>query len=420
MSAPLTLWEESGKWSTRDSEAAFFHQIAEDTSLTVVEAGRSVLDHQIWRVDLGNPDGLPVMLLGAQHGSELATREAGLMWIRDLAYSDDPDVLEFLDLVHIVMVSPVNADGIEPPTSRNNKQGINLNRDWYTLQSPELQATMRVVTDVAPALLIDLHEWSTSLDITLAWAAGGTDLRPVHPLIDQAGRDIMNAAITEINTAGYITHQYPVPAPTDTAQGTSRSASGDLHCAGILIETKYGAPQHDRVDSTSIFLDTVRVWLTMNHAQLAAAQAASRAAAVAGESDAWVVSITDENGRGPWQQITVPESYSIPEGVLIPDELFEIYGIEYSGRTVSTLQPARAFIANLLDPRSADNIYRKPWHGPTPDPEGEGAPSAPLLMVKRDGVRYPVQQMVIKRDGIRYPVRQLVAKTGGVRRIVGG
>lgn len=102
------------------------------------------------------------------HAGEVCGKEAFLMFARELAAQ--PDHPFFNDL--IIALAPIyNADGNErfspdnrpgqvgPRTmgQRPNAQGLDLNRDYIKLESPEARAMVRFLTEWDPHLIFDSH-----------------------------------------------------------------------------------------------------------------------------------------------------------------------------------------------------------------------------------------------------------------------
>ena len=99
---------------------------------------------------------VPFYIQGSIHGDEYPGVDASLELIKLLAFSNDPDVLQILDNV-IFLVNPVvNPDG-RVNGIRENGNGFDENRDFITLSQPETRATVRVLRDWMPMVVLDLH-----------------------------------------------------------------------------------------------------------------------------------------------------------------------------------------------------------------------------------------------------------------------
>src|SRR5207249_6413096 len=95
--------------------------------------------------------------------------EALLMLARDVAQAPDRPLLKNL----ILVLAPIfNADGNEKISKNNrptqagptdgageraNAQGLDLNRDFIKLESPEVRALVRFLNEWNPAVVIDCH-----------------------------------------------------------------------------------------------------------------------------------------------------------------------------------------------------------------------------------------------------------------------
>ena len=99
---------------------------------------------------------VPVFINGSIHGSEYPGTDAALRLIETLAYEDSPQVQAILENVILLVNVVQNPDGRVLGT-RANANGFDLNRDFITQSQPETRATVRVLTEWNPMVLLDLH-----------------------------------------------------------------------------------------------------------------------------------------------------------------------------------------------------------------------------------------------------------------------
>jgi hypothetical protein len=113
-------------------------------------------------------DKLIVLLIGNIHAGECDGKEALLALARDLALRPDDPLLERLILL---IVPNFNADGNERMAAgnrpgqvgpdvmgrRENAQGLDLNRDFIKLETPEVRALVRLMNQWDPHVFIDCH-----------------------------------------------------------------------------------------------------------------------------------------------------------------------------------------------------------------------------------------------------------------------
>src|SRR5690625_4234668 len=106
---PQSEFEENGQteWTSLEGEIEFLEEIESlSDRVRVTQEGESVLGKPIHLIRVGNPDvssdeeianGRNIFIMGTPHGNEPAGREASLSLIRDLAFTDDPELLELMD-----------------------------------------------------------------------------------------------------------------------------------------------------------------------------------------------------------------------------------------------------------------------------------------------------------------------------------
>jgi hypothetical protein len=99
---------------------------------------------------------VPVFINGSIHGDEYPGVDAGIRLIETLAYEDSEEVRQILDNVILLVNVVQNPDGRVLGTRRNSK-GFDLNRDFITLSQPETRATVRVLREWNPMVMLDLH-----------------------------------------------------------------------------------------------------------------------------------------------------------------------------------------------------------------------------------------------------------------------
>lgn len=180
---PLTVAEKSNFRATSRSDDVlrFLERVTVDADhLRQFEIGRTVEGRPIQCVavarpglnkpdQLGDKQRLVVLVLGNIHSGECAGKEAMLMLLRELASTPNHPWFENLVLLFIPnysadandMVSSDNRPGQIGPAEgmgrRANAQGLDLNRDYMKLDSPECRSLIRLVNRWDPHVFIDMH-----------------------------------------------------------------------------------------------------------------------------------------------------------------------------------------------------------------------------------------------------------------------
>jgi hypothetical protein len=99
---------------------------------------------------------VPVYVAGSIHGNEWEGVDASLDLIERLAFDDDAETRNVLDNTVTLFNVVVNPDGRVNGT-RVNGNGFDLNRDLITASQPETRATLDVITEWNPTVMLDLH-----------------------------------------------------------------------------------------------------------------------------------------------------------------------------------------------------------------------------------------------------------------------
>jgi len=221
--------------------------------------------------------GKPVVLLqSCIHAGEVDGKDATLMILRDIALGRRPDLTKGV----ITLFAPIyNADGHErvSPYNRSNQNGpvegmgyrattagINLNRDFLRLASPEARAMARLVTTWNPDLHVDNHVTNGS---DHAWVL--TWLVAEAPQLDAAVDAWIDAHLPKVlaatGAAGYPNGPYVnLGSRTDPTEGMLWDVAQPRYSSGyfplrnrpsILIEMHAHKPFRDRVYANRAFME---------------------------------------------------------------------------------------------------------------------------------------------------------------------
>ena len=252
-----------------------------------------------------------VLVFANIHGGEVAGKEAALMLLRDLAAGRHEDWADSL----VVLVAPLyNADGNERIATDNrplqlgpvggmgeraNARGLDLNRDFMKVASPEAEALVRLLRDADPHAVLDLHTTNGTLmgyDLTYA-----PPLSPATPPgIDRELWERWLPTVTGELRARYdleVYHYGNVPGAFGEASSAPRgwysfspqprfstNYLGLRGRFGILSEAYSYATFGDRVVATKRFVEEVLDYAAQHASELRAiTNEADRASVVGGE-----------------------------------------------------------------------------------------------------------------------------------------
>ncbi|GAA0857605.1 M14 family zinc carboxypeptidase [Aliiglaciecola litoralis] len=137
------------------------NDIFQSSSLPMVKTvlGNSNLGKPINWVAVGKGK-TPILCWSQMHGDESTATAALLDILQTInANSSEAWVTQLLNQVTLHIVPMLNPDGAHHLT-RENHQGIDINRDAYQLQSPEANYLKKLLDDVHPDFAFNLHDQS--------------------------------------------------------------------------------------------------------------------------------------------------------------------------------------------------------------------------------------------------------------------
>ncbi len=283
--------------------------------------------------------GKPILLLqSCIHAGEVDGKDATLMVLRDIALGRRPELAKG----SIILFAPIyNADGHEhvSPYNRSNQDGpvegmgyratasgINLNRDFLRLVSPEGKAMARLVSTWNPHLHVDNHVTNGSdHDWVLTWLVA--EAPQLSPAVDAWVDEHLPKIMEQTEEGGHRTGPYvSLVSGSDPTKGMLWDVAQPRYSSGyfplrnrvsILIEMHAHKPFRARVYANRAFMDSLILEVARSADKLVQAVAAAEAATVAlGRADAdpsevvlrWGVAAQGETVTWPAYEWTVEES----------------------------------------------------------------------------------------------------------------
>ena len=400
MTRPQTNYEVNSEWTTLEQESVFLSQIGEETSLNIEIAGQSVEGNPIRLVSLGQPIEGTVLIVCLQHGNEPASREAALGQIRDMAYSTDSKVLSYLSTHQVVWIPTAVPDSF--PDRRNNSNGVNPNRDYFTLKQPEPRVIVESINRFQPNLIVDAHEYFTAGE---DWWGATSQFPGAHPEIAAWEDNIFNYGRDILASHGYTSKHYPI---NYSSRSSLAKYAPARHTTGLLSETNaLHGDIHDRVAVQKIILDMVIDFHEENSSALTAAQIESLAWARTSKGpdkfkirEQYMGRDFTETAYFSGYQLSEPLDPLLVEmhGIIVDEDLF-----------VPIQQDARLILPQILDPDSMDKqveAVRVPWD----EPEGG---STLRLRVRSGGETLDIAQLRVRTGGETRNVVRARTRVGG-------
>lgn len=167
-----------------------------------------------------------LLVVASQHGSEKAPREGAFQFLRDLAYNATTDDLAKLSALPVIVIPTANPDGFVAGT-RQNANGVDLNRDHLALTQVETRAIASILTSKNPVFVLDGHEASVaSFQVNGGYYATGAS-----PFIKTFASGIASQMVTLFPDYTY------GPYDTTDNEGTLQSSSTLRGSTFLLVET---------------------------------------------------------------------------------------------------------------------------------------------------------------------------------------
>lgn len=386
---PRTGFEKSEgrRWTTLAEEADFLRAVDEARPrVSVQRIGSSVRQRPLRLVRLGSrTSDTTVLFVCSQHGDEPAPREACLSTLRDLAYSQDPRVTEFLRETSVLFLPTANPDGRAADT-RENAAGLDINRDHLELASPEARALARVMRDHQPDVVHDLHEYGGTppyyaKDLLALWSRNLNVAPAVHAESRRLSQQYVRAAAEK---AGHTTGVYGIWTDPETGEPIKqvagsgqerilRNTIGIKNAVGVLAESRIEPlNEAEKADPALNHRRRVRTHLAAvdgTTRMLAERRAEIESATTSARRSGWTnsgpvyVSGADNEPPAPEDVLQDP-----PCGYRLSAERFgswrdelRLHGVwslptPSGGRFVPMHQQARSVIPLLLDPRAEYHV----------------------------------------------------------------
>jgi hypothetical protein len=399
---PRTEFEEGegADWTSHEGELGFLAAVDEASDRVEIDTiGRTKEGRPLQLVQIGYPTPAPrtaalrrptTLFVCSQHGNEPAGREACLQRLRDLAFTDDAELIAQLREQTILFVPSANPDGREA-NARGNSDGTDINRDHLNLVTPEGRAMAGVVRDWQPEAVVDLHEYGPSLpglyddEVLVLWPRNLNVDENVHAQAKELALDYITA---DEEAAGYSTDEYGQyelgdqdihQSAGDGDEGIARNTMGLRHSLGILVETRVdGDPRNGpqeledpavrqrRVAAHTVAIDATLRFMRERGVDVAGVTAMARKRAIKeGRLRNEPVYFGGADNAEPTEdqvQDPPPCGYKLSKAQLKQvKRTMSLLGVGWEGNYVPMAQTAEPLIPLLLDERGArHSVAAKP------------------------------------------------------------
>lgn len=159
-----TTFETNKVFTTYQEGEVFMDRLASihKSKLRILNLGTSTMGRNVRAFEMGDPTKPTFYIMASQHGSEPMGREAAYIWVRELCSDNSTETQNFLNNYCVVVTPVVNVDMIN--VQRLSSSGTDLNANWSTESTKEIQAASWVLKNRNVVVTMDAHEgglWKT-------------------------------------------------------------------------------------------------------------------------------------------------------------------------------------------------------------------------------------------------------------------
>jgi Zinc carboxypeptidase len=175
-----TPFEQAGgaRFTLHEEEVAYLRAIdAASERVRLTQVGSTAQGRPLFLATVGHPAPKSPAEIAASpavaiectiHGGERAPREACMILLRWLGFSNDVWAARILSQATVLIYPTANPDG-QALGTRENTAGQDLNRDHLLIRHPETFAMAEIVRDHRPEMFVDGHELGSGPDIQWLW-----------------------------------------------------------------------------------------------------------------------------------------------------------------------------------------------------------------------------------------------------------
>lgn len=222
-------------WTSLSEERSFLRGLdVASERISVSEIGRSVQGRPLRLVTLGLPRtrrqiaaGSSALFVCTQHGTEPAGREACLQAARD--------AVKYVGSSTLLIVPTANPDGLNTD-DRGNADGVDINRDYMELATPEAEAIAAVIRDYKPDLVGDFHEYKEEQAGKVLLSNPETLHLDVDPSIRELSSRLNYYVARALRAEHVVTGLYPT-LTQDANEAVLRQQAALSHSPSLLVET---------------------------------------------------------------------------------------------------------------------------------------------------------------------------------------
>lgn len=244
LAAPMCSFAKPDSYATITQR---LNELSDNKCAQLVKLGSSVSGRPIYTMILTHPGSdkeiakrQRVLFICGQHGDEHTSTMSMLDFAAETIKKDKVGDTDLSKIV-LAIVPVANPDGFVRE-SRENANGVDLNRDWKKIGQPETKCLWKFISEFGPSIILDAHEWTQEASNWPNWVeVSGAGSERVLKLSRIIGR----SAVQQVASTGLSLEYVNDHATCDSRLAHRAFAENGI--VSMLLETSPNYPYNKRI-----------------------------------------------------------------------------------------------------------------------------------------------------------------------------